>query len=156
GVVFLQFALLAVLAFLGSFLSDQLVERVTALADARQEAHRRAALLAAVANAASAINVLEPERVLSSVIDSLVGIGFEAANLCLFDEDGTTYRVVHGRGLPEAYLVGSHKADMGMPGLVRESGTTVVLNDYAANPRGVPMLREAGFEAVMASPIWDQ
>jgi signal transduction histidine kinase len=156
GLVFLQFALLAVLAFLGSFLSDQLVERVTALADARHEANRRAALLAAVANAASAINVLEPERVLASVIDSLVEIGFEAANLCLFEEGGKTYRVVHGRGLPEEYLVGSHPADMGMPGLVRERGATVVLNDYAANPRGVPLLRQAGFEAVIASPIWDK
>jgi len=156
GVVFLQFTLLAVLAFLGSFLSDQLVERVTALADARHVAHRRAALLGAVANSASAINVLDPGRVLTSVIDSLVEIGFEAANLCLFEDDGSTYRVVHGRGLPEEYLVGSHPAEMGMPGLVRERGTTVVLNDYAANPRGVPLLREAGFQAVMASPIWDQ
>jgi signal transduction histidine kinase len=42
-----------------------------------------------------------------------------------------------------------------MPALVRAEGTTVVVNDYAADPRGVPMLREVGFRAVMATPLWD-
>ena len=35
-------------------------------------------------------------------------------------------------------------------------GSTVVVNDYAADPRGVPRLREAGFRAVTATPIWDK
>jgi signal transduction histidine kinase len=42
-----------------------------------------------------------------------------------------------------------------MPALVQEQQATVVVNDYAADPRGVPRLREAGFRAVVAAPIWD-
>jgi signal transduction histidine kinase len=112
-------------------------------------------LLATVAGAASSINVLDPDEVLVHVVDAVTELGFDAANLCLFQDDGETYRVVHGRGLPNEYQEGIHPSTIGMPGLVRESGATVVVNDYAADPRGVPQLRELGFRAVAATPIWD-
>jgi signal transduction histidine kinase len=94
--------------------------------------------------------------VLVHVVDAVIDIGFDAANLCVFSEDGKTYRVVHGRGLPPEYAEGVHPANIGMASLVRDEGTTVVLNDYAGDPRGVPALREVGFRAVIAAPIWDQ
>src|SRR5207302_336899 len=79
-------------------------------------------------------------------------LGFDAANLCMFEDDGETYRVVHGKGLPPEYEEGIHPATMGMPALVHEAGSTVVVNDYAADPRGVPQLRELGFGAGVATP----
>src|SRR5439155_25718027 len=45
---------------------------------------------------------------------------------------------------------------IGMPSLVREARETVVVNDYSSDPRGVPRLRELGFRAVVATPIWDK
>ena len=156
GVLVLQFGSLGVVAFLGSFLSGELVQQMRELDGTRSESQRRAKLLETVAGAASSINVLDPDEVLVHVVDAVGELGFDAANLCLFQDDGTTYRVVHGRGLPKEYEEGIHPANIGMPSLVREAGTTVVVNDYAADPRGVPQLRELGFRAVVATPIWDK
>ena len=156
GVLVVQFASLGVVAFLGSFLSGELVQQMRELAGARSESQQRAKLLETVAGAASSINVLDPDEVLVHVVDAVVELGFDAANLCVFQDEGTTYRVVHGRGLPKEYEEGIHPADQGMPGLVRDAGTTVVVNDYAADPRGVPQLRGLGFRAVVATPIWDK
>ena len=156
GVILVELASLGVVAFLGSFLSTQLVQQMSALGLARKDSERRALLLGVVAAASTSINVLDPEEVLAQVVDAVIGIGFDAGNLCVFSEDGATFRVVEGRGLPEEYEKGVHPATIGMPGLVREAQATVVVNDYAADPRGVPRLREAGFRAVMATPIWDQ
>src|SRR5205823_774377 len=69
---------------------------------------------------------------------------------------GAAYRVVHGRGLPREYEEGVHPSTIGMPSLVREARETVVVNDYSSDPRGVPRLRELGFRAVVATPIWDK
>jgi len=155
GVLVVQFSSLGVVAFLGSFLSGELVGQMGALAVARSESQRRAKLLATVAGAASSINVLDPDEVLANVVDAVAELGFDAANLCVFQDDGATYRVVHARGLPDEYSEGVHSSTIGMPALVREAGTAVVLNNYAADPRGVPRLRDLGFRAVIATPIWD-
>jgi len=155
GVLVVQFSSLGVVAFLGSFLSGELVGQMGALAVARSESQRRAKLLATVAGAASSINVLDPDEVLANVVDAVAELGFDAANLCVFQDDGATYRVVHARGLPDEYSEGVHSSTIGMPALVREAGTAVVLNNYAADARGVPRLRELGFRAVIATPIWD-
>ncbi|MBV9041352.1 MAG: GAF domain-containing protein [Acidimicrobiia bacterium] len=154
GVLVVQFASLGVVAFLGSFLSGELMQQMRALGTARSESQRRAKLLATVAGAASSINVLDPDEVLGHVVDAVVELGFDAANLCLLQDGGTSYRVVHGRGLPDNYEHGVHPATMGMVALVRQAGATVVVNDYAADPRGVPQLRDLGFRAVAATPIW--
>src|SRR5207248_590692 len=95
------------------------------------------------------------DEVLAHVVEAVTELGFDAANLCVFQGDGETYRVVHGKGLPPEYEEGIHPATMGMPALVQEMGSTVVVNDYAADPRGIPQLRELGFRAVVATPIWD-
>jgi len=51
-----------------------------------------------VAGAATSINVLDSGQVLVHVVDAVIDIGFDAANLCVCSEDGETYSVVHGRG----------------------------------------------------------
>src|SRR5207237_2496955 len=106
-----------------------LVHQMGALAGARSESQRRAKLLATVAAAASSISVLDPDEVLAHVVEAVTELGFDAANLCMFEDDGETYRVVHGKGLPPEYEQGIHPATMGMPALVHEAGSTVVVND---------------------------
>ena len=154
GVLVVQFASLGVVAFLGSFLSGELLQQMQALGAARSESQRRAKLLATVAGAASSINVLDPDEVLDHVVDALIELGFDAGNLCLLQDGGASYRVVHARGLPTTYEQGVHPSNMGMVALVRQAATMVVVNDYAADPRGIPQLRELGFHAVAATPIW--
>src|SRR5947209_9796450 len=78
GVLVLQFGSLGVVAFLGSFLSGELVQQMSALARTRSESQHRAMLLATVASAASSINVLDPDEVLDHVVDAVGDLGFDA------------------------------------------------------------------------------
>src|SRR5207244_9641274 len=99
----------------------ELVEQMQAVAGTRSECQHRAKLLATVAGAASSINVLDPDEVLVHVVDAVIELGFDAANLCVFQGDGATYRVVHGRGLPREYEEGVHPSTIGLPLLVRRA-----------------------------------
>src|SRR5207245_7265181 len=58
SVLFLRFALLACVTFLGAFMARQSIEQLRALGAARRESDHRAGLLAAVAAAAQAITTL--------------------------------------------------------------------------------------------------
>lgn len=154
SMLFMRIAILGTLGLLASFLSRELMEHMSAHRAAREESGRRASMLATVAQAARSMSSLDPGRVLIEVVECAMRLGFEAANLCLFDEERETYRVAHAVGLPEGYVAEAHAWDTGMPGLVREARKTVVVGDYASHPRAVPMLAEDGFKAVIASPVW--
>ena len=154
AVLFIRLSILATLGLLASFLSRELMGQMRAHRTAREEADRRASLLATVARAARGMSSLDPERVLTAVVDCAVQLGFQAANLCLFDEERELYRVAHARGVPPAYASGEHPWSRGMPGLVREEHRTVVVDDYASHPLAIPQLAADGFKSVIASPVW--
>ena len=63
AVLVVQFSSLGVVAFLGSFLSGELVGQMRALVGARSESQRRAKLLATVAGAASSISTADRTKV---------------------------------------------------------------------------------------------
>lgn len=154
AVLFIRFAILATLGLLASFLSRELMGQMAAHRGARAEADRRASMLAKVAEAARTMSSLDPERVLTAVVDCGIQLGYQAANLCLFDEERETYRVVHARGLPERYASAEHPWSRGMPGLVREERRTVFVDNYTSHPRAIPQLAADGFKTVIASPVW--
>lgn len=153
--VTVRLGVLGVLAFLGSFLSGELIDKTVAHARAREDADRRAALLAAVAGASGSLTVLDPDRVLTAIIDAVERLGFEAADLCMLDEDGIRYEVVRSRGLPAEYTTRVHSARGGLMGRVLGIRRTVV-SDYADVADAAPELRSAGFRAVVATPVWVQ
>lgn len=150
-------ATLGVLAYMTGFISRELLAQVASSQEAREEADRRAELLARAGEAARTITSLDHEEVLDAVVDAAVGLGFEAANIDVFDEDERTYQVAHPRGLPDGYDDGSvYPADHGMPGLVREARRTITVDDYQGYEKAIPVLAETGFRAVIAAPIWAQ
>lgn len=149
----IRLGVLGVLTFLTGFLTRELMRQMTAHGEARDEADRRAGLLAAVARAARSMSTLDSDRILSTVVDSAVSLGFESANLCFFDDEGRTYRVSHPRGLPASYTERTHDASLGMPGLVRRRRRTVVVDEYSRHPNAIEDLRDAGFRAVVAAPV---
>jgi K+-sensing histidine kinase KdpD len=129
------------------------MRHVFALQEASQESERRASMLAVVAGAARAMSTLDPEEVLEVVADSVQALGFEVTSISLLDEDTGTYRVSHGRGLPEGFAAAPHPIEKGLPGLVRAAGGTVVLEDYPRRPDALLPLVEAGIQSVVGSPI---
>jgi signal transduction histidine kinase len=154
AVFVLRLSLLGALAFLVGFLSWLLTSQLSALEQAQAESDRRASLLSTVAVAANAMSSLDAGRVLATVVDAAIGLGFETANLCLIDDETRTYRVACGHGLPPGFADQVHPVTMGVVGMVYEGGVTVVVDDYASHPRAVPVLREAGFWSVVAAPVW--
>ncbi|HEX9695089.1 MAG TPA: GAF domain-containing sensor histidine kinase [Actinomycetota bacterium] len=120
---------------------------------AQRESDRRASLLQTVAGSARSLNVLDPRAVIEGVVDAALALGFDAAEICDFDQAGG-YRVMHARGLPDAYVHGVHPPGSGLAALVRARGETVVIDDYASFAGGVPVIREGGFRVVVGSPIF--
>ena len=150
-----RLSLLATLAYLARFLSDELRGEIAGRAAAHAESERRAALLAAVARAAGTVSDLDSGRVLRRVVAATRDIGFEAADLVRFDEAGETFVTVEARGMPKDYDVERpHPSTAGITGMVRERGRTVVVSDYAGHERGIETLRRAGFRAVVGVPVW--
>jgi diguanylate cyclase (GGDEF)-like protein len=126
------------------------------LASARATSEHRAQLLRAVARAAGSISALDSDAVLAGVVDTLVGLGFEAANLCVFDDATDTYTVVQPRGLPETYATGPQPASRGMPALVRQHRSLVTLENYSDHALAVPELVFLGIRTAVAAPVWVQ
>ena len=126
------------------------------LASARAVSEHRAQLLSAVARAAGSISALDSDAVLAGVVDTLVGLGFEAANLCIFDDAADTYTVVQPRGLPETYATGPQPASRGMPALVRQRRSLVTLENYSEHELAVPALVALGIRTAVAAPVWVQ
>ncbi|MDQ3941145.1 MAG: PAS domain S-box protein, partial [Actinomycetota bacterium] len=153
GTLFIRLAVIGVLAFAASFLSRELLHQMSAHSRARDEADRRATLVGTVAAAARNMTTLGPRAVLNAVVEGATTLGFEAAAICLLDDDARTYRVISARGMPEAYTSATHDATRGLIGLTLESRQTVVLNDYSALSDATPIWIEQGIRACLATPI---
>ncbi len=149
-----RLGLLLVLMYMSSFLARELQRGMRESAATREEADRRARLLATVGRAARGLSTLDSSRVLEEVVGSAARLGFEAAHLARHDPEAATYSVEYAIGLPDAYINEVHAKDSGMTGLVHERRETVVLEDYAVHPRALPVLVRAGFTAGIATPVW--
>src|SRR5207244_2384466 len=79
------------------------------------------------------------------------GLGFEAANLCVFDDATDTYTVAQPRGLPETYATGPQPASRGMPALVRQRRSLVTLENYSGHELAVPDLVALGIRTAVAA-----
>jgi signal transduction histidine kinase len=154
--VFLQVTALGALAFLAGFLSRELTKQMRAHVAARSESERRARLLEVVARAGRRVSSLDTEQVLKAVVGGATALGFEAANLAVFDDAGERFQVAFASGLPGEYADSTHPATAGLPGLVRQRGATVVIDDYSTHPNAIPLLRDRGFHAALGTPVWVQ
>jgi signal transduction histidine kinase len=151
--VVLRLVFLAALSFMGSLLSLELRRQMRAQEEARAESERRAALLGAVARAGREVSSLETERVLQAVVEAAGTLGFEGVNLVVYSDDGETYRSAHAVGMPPAFVRKTHQSTVGMAGAIRQRPETVSVENYAVHPNAVAVLVDAGFRAVIASPV---
>jgi signal transduction histidine kinase len=119
----------------------------------RVAAERRAFLVATVASVGRR-TTLDPDEVLSTVVDACMHLGFDASGIVLMDEPSRTYRVVHARGLPDEYVRATHPLSTGLVGQVHKERRTMTVADYAEFDEGVSQLRGVGFRGVVISPVW--
>ena len=152
GETFFRLAALALVVYMASYLSRQLMRQMADIAVARRESERRANLLATVAQRARDFSVSSVDEVLAGVTSSAIDLGFEAAEISLIDDESDTYEVVHARNLPESYTSERHDASTGLVGRARRT-RAVVLADYATVGDAVEELKIGGFRSTLAAPI---
>jgi diguanylate cyclase (GGDEF)-like protein len=150
----LRLGVLLLTAFMATFLSRQLLDQIASHVAAQEESEHRAALLATVADAARSMSTLDSHRLLEIVVTAAVGAGFDAAELCLFDETAGTVEQAYHQGVWVPGYQTLQPAEVGLAGRVRRTRRTVVEHDYAAWDEGVDAVREAGFRGTVASPVW--
>lgn len=151
-----RLGLLSGFAFMGMFLSRELMKGMTSEEEERGESERRANLLASVGRAARRVSTLETERVLQAVVDSTAALGFGAASLAMYDDREATFRIAYAHGLPKEYVDSVHPTSIGMAGIVLSERRTVTVTDYASHPKAIPILVDAGYESVVGTPVWVQ
>ena len=150
----LRMSVLLLTAFMATFLSRQLVEEMEGHVAARDESEHRAALLATVAEAARSMSTLDHHRLLETVVGAAVAAGFDAAELCLYDDQAGTWEQAYHQGLViEGYQI-RQPADVGLAGRVRRTRRTAIEHDYAQWDEGVEQVRAAGLRGAVASPVW--
>src|SRR6185503_909502 len=86
-----------------------------------------------------------------SLVESILALGLHGAAVCMFDHEAGVFVVTHPRGLPQTFVEAVHEADSDMPGLVRGSGRTQIV-DVASDQDTA--LVGGGFRSLIASPIW--
>jgi diguanylate cyclase (GGDEF)-like protein len=120
---------------------------------ARAESEHRAGLLQLVAAAGRAMGSLEADRLLDSVVDASLALGFDAVELCIFDEPTATWFSTRRQGLPDGQGSERQPISSGVAGAVRACRETMLIDDYSAWEGGLAEYRTAGFRATVATPI---
>jgi signal transduction histidine kinase len=152
--VFIRCGVLAIVALLVSFLATQLLRHIDSLQEERYRAERWAGVLSRVA-ASARLMTLDRDAVLASFVESVIGLGFDAGAVCIFEHETESLVLAHPRGLPEDYVTATHSATQDIPGLVRGNGKTVVVDEMHSYPQDVAQpLLDAGFQALIATPVW--
>lgn len=153
--IFLRMATMGFLGFMGNFLSRELKQQMNAHVIAREESDRRALLMGMITKAAQSMT-LDTTRVLSEVVDVARSLGFDAASMCMIDEESQTFIIAHARELPDDYVNKTHSTSAGMVGLVLEKQGTVTIDDYDMHPAAMPEMKGRGFKGVVGSPIFSR
>lgn len=154
GQVVVRCGVLAIVAFLVSYLAAELLRHLASLQEERSRAERQARLLSTVAGSARRMT-LDRDTVLSGLAESVIGLGFDGAAVCIFDQENVLFVPMHPRGLPDEYVRRVHPATADVPGMVRGSGRTEIVDGSRPAPEGLTLpLREAGHGALIATPVW--
>lgn len=144
-------ALLGVAAMC-ALLSTELGRQDRIQQDLADGAERRAALLARVAQRARVVNTLDREETLDSVVDGVADLGFDAAELCLYDGERRVWELVASVGL--AGEPGPRPIEEGLAGRVWSDRTSVVVHDLTEFSKALPGAEEMGLEAAVGTPVW--
>lgn len=145
GELVIRMGVLGVVAFIASFLSQQLMRSIVRESELRARAARGAELIEVVARASRQMNSLDYDKVQAEVVECAGALGFDGASLSLFRAD-KSFRLVHGLGVPDEIKDSVHSSSEGVTGLVLKANQTVVVNDYV----------DAGFQTAIGIPVWCQ
>ena len=120
---------------------------------AQAESERRARLLGLVAGAGRTMASLDAEQLLDALVEAALALGFDGAELCIYDEATATWCATRRHGLPESDGGDRRPIDTGLAGAVRARKETLLVDDYSAWSGGMAECRRAGFRSTLGTPI---
>lgn len=112
-------------------------------------------LAISVARSAGEIMDRLPSRpeVLDQVIEAVLALGFDTADLCFFSADHTSYDMGPSKGWPEEVDWTDRPSSEGMNSVVLRTGETVTTPNYATYGKGAAYFAELGLGAAMATAL---
>jgi len=120
-------------------------------ADALELSEHRSSLLRTVAAVSREIAVLEPDDLLHHVVHAALSIGFDAAEVCVYE--GNHWRSACAAGsLIRTGVV--QPIGVGMAGAVWDARGVVVIDDYSTWSGALQPFAEAAFHVVVGAPIF--
>ncbi len=149
-----RMGIVLIVALTCGYLARDLVTEIQGHRNARKESERRANLIEQVASSGRLLAVADHDQVLATVVDSALRIGFEGAEICVFDEAQGTWTAVHPSNLPPKYGDHPEPLDSGIAGVVRARRERVVIENYSEWEGSVEAIRGEGFRTVVGSPVW--
>lgn len=126
GVVIVRLGGLGLLAFMGSFLSRELMRQMGQHVRQRAAAERHADILERVAAASRQLHSHDTDAVLEAVVDTVAGLGLTWAGIARLDASSRSFEVVHSLGLPPEVTSGNAFSVTGPLARMVESGGLVV------------------------------
>jgi diguanylate cyclase (GGDEF)-like protein len=136
-----------------TFVAEAIASRQRHAAEARASADRSAQAFRIVAGASAALQQREPGDVLDAVVDGVMALGYDGANLVVIDDDTRTFVLIHPRGL--AVELGTERQALGngMTATVRETQQSLVIEDYADWEHAIEFYRHSGVRSIIGVPV---
>ena len=106
-----------------------------------------------VATASTTLQQLDPDAVLGAVVDAVMDLGYDAANLVLIDDATETFVLAHQRGISAVLGNDRHPLGSGLTAQVRETRRAIVIDDYATWEHAIEVYRDCGVRAMIGVPI---
>jgi diguanylate cyclase (GGDEF)-like protein len=135
------------------FVAEKIAAAQRRSSDAGAAADRSAAAFRAVATASALLQRLEPEAVLDAVVDGVMALGYDGANLVVIDDAEGTFSLIHPRGLSIELGTAPHPIGAGMTALVRDSRRPLVIQDYARWEHAIEHYRHSGVRSLIGVPV---
>lgn len=123
-------------------------------ADNQQRAEQATHAFRVVARASAGLHHLDPDRVLDSVADAVLDLGYDGANLAVRDQVRNTFHPTHGRGIATGFAGTTLQHSEGVTGEVYRTSRPVVVADYPSSDFAVPVIAAAGVRSVIAVPVF--
>ena len=121
--------------------------------EAQEAAQRSARAFRIVAEASASLQQLEPDAVLEAVVDSVMSLGYDGANLVVIDDDALAFALIHPRGLSLELGRDWHPLGSGMTAEVRRTNEPLVVEDYQAWEHSIDYYRHCGVRTLIGVPM---
>lgn len=121
---------------------------------AHAQANRTADIFRSVSRSGAAVRALEPTAVLDSIVDAVMALGYDSANIAVLDFDAGVFLPRHARGLATSFEDRPVPLDAGTTGRVVATETPVVAENYPASAQAVPEIAAAGIRTAVAVPVF--